>query len=312
MRTRELMHHKQLLLLPLLLALAGCSSLGIDGIGSSESEVMQNIGVEGVALVFLEQFPPSQLFILDDTPVELGVVVENRGAASSSPLLQLSVTKPLQFCDENEKCESQSQKEQVEELEGKTFFAVGQSKDVFFDTVYDRSSTVFDNSTIVTASVCYDYTTRLSSAVSLYLPLTTTNEYNAFNRNSSFSFQSQGAPVAVTQIVLVNGQHNSDRTKLFPYFFITLTNVGNGHVLLSEVFEKALPPDHFSTVCSEEKDEAERSSSIPEDEGENIASIILSCRYFEWFCSCLRSSASRKHFCFYGRASFFYLLASLH
>ena len=240
-------------LLFLLVFISGCSF-------NSSNEQSTNLTNEGVIFSFIEDIPPDELFLFDNTNFEVGLSVENKGSSSSNPFLTIKAeTLLLKFCEQNiQSCNARQITLDVGELNGNSEFVIGGQKSTFFDVRYNQLASPFESATL-TASLCYDYATKLTIPVVFDLDSPSNSEV--------FTFTSQGAPVVINQVRVNTGVRNfltvpsetergrsrtGESSEFVPTFLftITLANAGDGEVPFissiitdSENFQELQPED---------------------------------------------------------------------
>jgi hypothetical protein len=233
-------------LLIMLLIIAGCSS------GGEFTNVNYFTGGQGVVTEFAQNTPPRNVY--EDTPFLLGANIHNRGATNTNGKIIFEYDS-FYFTGSG----------RVES----TFSLVGKQPD------YPRGQVDFSSGpelkvrnieglrqaaqTRISASVCYPYRTHLTDFFCIDTDVFGTQQNILCRSRASHGYSSQGAPIAITNIVptviprgFVEGNtivtasstvdesgilrrldQNTENTRLLalqPSFEITIKNIGQGMV----------------------------------------------------------------------------------
>lgn len=219
-------------------------------------------GTDGLALEFLAQAPPDELYTNAlGEPIEVGIKVENLGAFDV-PTTYLTLATEQDYVtitrwdtDGIATVVGNNQQRIAFPLEGKSMGNPYGTEEIFraFATARIADPQIETIPTQLLASACYPYRTELHAPVCI-----DTDPHDAKNRRKSctvsdLSFSGQGAPVAITNV----GVQMLTATAQFirPQFTITIANVGGGEVINPDgeaisfaCSEAAINPKLFNTV----------------------------------------------------------------
>ena len=236
------MNKKILIFALLFIFIAGCDLGGGPG---QISYIDVYTGTEGMVLEFLEGSPPSEIYIdKEGSPQEFQIVFEmrNRGPTNVDfGFLSLEGGEAdIDILDwkirEKKNMIRRDLRKAYFVLEGKSQF----NPEGGFDTISisARTKRVYDPITKtpdIRVKTCYGYKTKLSDDICIDTdPYDLRKTEKPCTSQGSYSFSSQGAPVAVTAIEQEN-LFTIDSIR--PSFKIYINNVGDGDIINKEYVE---------------------------------------------------------------------------
>ena len=221
---------KKAILITIVLFLAGCQALNLPFTSQLQQNEIPQIdvykGKEGISIKFVPGAPPDKMVATSDiNSYEVGVVIENRGAADAEGVVALILEK--NFMEAAQKFLA------IEGgVEGREKFTSGGIKDLKFDVntkALSKENYETNPKPNVQAAACYKYQTKASAPICIDTSkYRGTAEKGACTESTLYFTEGQGAPVAVTKIESVILIKNS---QAFPYLKIFMENAGRGEVL---------------------------------------------------------------------------------
>lgn len=225
-----------IIIISITLTLSACTS-------SNDNKIETDIykGIQGVDVEIIKNAPPSE--VLENQNFQVVAKITNKGVAQViGGVLKITVEPDyISLTDD----------EDIITLEGKSDY--NPFEDVEVKTYNLESKTIESLSekhdTIILISMCYDYTTRLSTTVCVDPETYNIRPVDKVCEASTQSFSGgQGGPIAVSMIeqqaIVTNDRYR-------PKFFIYLTNVGGGKVT---EYGKASAMCSSSTITKEDFD----------------------------------------------------------
>jgi hypothetical protein len=251
-----------------LMVIPGCTGGG----GKVPINVDYRTGTKGVEMTFLKNAPPDQ--VLDGIPVNLGIQLENKGAADvEDGILVLTTEQDYLVVDQWMKTYGYMEIDEnriqfsltgITEVNPKGERTIATAR----GNTLDLEPQTETHTTTIIASCCYPYKTLLSDSICVDTDLYDQKSVSKVCKVTSKSYSSQGAPIAVTRIDTLMLQSDVEEYVL-PQFSIRIDNVGKGTPYDSErtgdaCSSYALLPEEVNVVKVKAALDGKALSCIPE------------------------------------------------
>jgi len=217
--------NKKINLIFILLVVVFLSGCDFTNIGNTPSEKSFRTGNKGITISFLQNAPPNEVY--EENPFSIGILLKNEGAYEVRNGI-------VSFSIEDEHVDVQRPENLVTfNLNGKSVSMPGGDQTTEFLRASTKKIESERRESIIIASLCYPYKTIADASVCIDTDIYNLKTINKVCYIRDMSFNSQGAPVAVTKIEtkMLPGD-NEDTIK--PQFIIHIQNVNAGSVIKKE------------------------------------------------------------------------------
>lgn len=190
-------------------------------------------GTQGIALEFLTDLPPSELY--ENNYFEILLKISNKGASEVKRGMLVLGIEEQQIIIEGEK-------DHKFDLKGKSTFNPEGDFEItqFRGKVRQLIPEISQHSTFITATACYPYKTEATAIVCIDTDIADVMRTKPCKPAKKTYSGGQGAPIAVKTVEPKMMTH-TDPEKIKPEFLITIQNAGTG---------KAMATDKIYDACT--------------------------------------------------------------
>ncbi|MBU0615293.1 MAG: hypothetical protein KJ601_04330 [Nanoarchaeota archaeon] len=220
-----------------LLMVLGCGDkkAGVDIPTITTKDLYQ--GTDGLALEFIPNSPPDQVYERGYAPV--GLNLKNKGTFDIvDGYLSISLEKDYMNAQENsyksmaDLIQYMGDDHLLFDIKGKSIESGDGENDqvTFITNINELEEMSIVHSTAILATACYKYQTQLSDQICIDTDVFGTRTVQKPCKTESKTFSSQGAPVAITQVEM-SMLPDVDNDLVRPQIIIQINNLGNGEVI---------------------------------------------------------------------------------